>query len=349
MLNKPFKVLIGKDVARDADCVAGLALMVDGGLGYNKLATIGEILVLDKNKKILAEGATIADSDIIYIGQVTSETYSYTNESGTAVTGAYKILFSDPIEGALVKKYTATSYVAKSEQATTFTFTSLVVTAGTELVLRIVYKDMQEQAGGAQFVHTYHYTTVTGETVDTAAVALAALVNAHKGRRVVASVSAGSDYFILTGLPVPEGTTGLNDIDEFKQVEFDAYLNYVDSDGYQQETLATQATVAAVRGNGTWELVRDAEKAAKGYKGFTNQTHFPVLGPEWSTVKDETYDAIVIEHSKSYIAPDNTYTKTTPLKTIIFLPDGASQTANVLACLNPWMASCPGAFPNVSF
>lgn len=346
MLTKPTKVLIGTDVTRTA-AVAAEATMAT--VAANAVA--GEIVVFDKFKKVLAAGKTISDTDIIYIGQATGVTYNYTGETGVAVTGARKLIFSDPIEGALVKNYSGKAYTATSQQATVFTCTNLVVTAGIELVLRIVYKDLQEQKGGGQFVHSYHYTCVTGDTVDTVADALMDLVNAHNGRRVAATVTAGSDLLTLTAIAIPAGSSTLNDIDEYMMVTFDAYLNYIDTDGNPQESLATKATTEAVYGNGTWTLVRDMEKAYKGYRGFTNQVTFPIAGPDWSTVKDETYDTVVIEHSKSYIAPDNTYTKNTPLKTLLFIPNTATtnQMDSVLAVLNPWMASCPGSFSPVSF
>jgi hypothetical protein len=342
MLNKPFKVLIGTDVSWNGSCVTGATVVT-----VASAAAAGEVIVFDKNKCILAPGATIADSDTIFIGQVTSDTYDYTPESGAAVTAAKRIIFSDPIEGRNVTSYSGKAYTALSEQVTTFTFTNLVVTAGIELVLRLVYRDLQEQKGGGQFVHSYHYTTVAGETVDSAAIAIAALVNAHKGARVVATLNAGSDYFILTGKAIPSCTTGLDDIDSYVQVEFDSYLNYIDTNGYQVETLATQSTTAAVKGNGTWELVRDFENAGRGYRGFTNQTAFPFnIHPLRCTVKSETYDTINIEHRKNYLSSDNSYHKTASLKTIIFIPDNtsANQMDTILGILNPWMASCPGAF-----
>lgn len=346
MLNKPFKVLIGKDVTRTAAVVDGATQVT---VAAN--AVDGEVIVFDKHKKVLAAGATVADSDVIYIGQATGVTFDYTGETGVAVTGARKLIFSDPIEGNLVKTYLGKAYTATSQQVTTFTCTNLTVTAGTELVLRIVYHDLQEVKGGGQFVHSYHYTTVAGETVDTAAVAIAALVNAHSGRRVQATVAAGPDSLILTGKVIPEGTSTLDDIDEYKMVVFDAYLTKVPASGIHAASGATKATVAAVVGSGHWAAVRDVEKAGRGYKGFTNQTTFPILKPDWSTVKAETYDTIIIEHSKSYIAPDNLYTKNTPITTQIFIPNtaGANQMNNILGVLNPWMASCPKKFDTLSF
>lgn len=344
MLTRTTKVLIGKDVDWAAEVVDNAEILDI----YDHIVN-GEVIVFDKYKNVLAAGATINDSEVIYIGQATGVTYNVTNEAGTTVTGVRKIIFSDPIEGSKVKSYVGRAYAAKSEQVTTFTCTALVVTAGTELVLRLVYRDMQEQTGGGQFVHSYHYTTVTGETVDTAAAAIAALVNAHKGRRVTASVVAGTDALILTALPVPEGTTDVDDIDGFKMVEFDAYLNYIDANDYPQETLATKATVANSYGNGNWEQVRDLEKAVQGYRGFTNQTTFPIKKPATSTVEGAIYNIITIESDKSYVSSDNQYVKQAPLTTIIAIPVAALQTADILGRLNPWMASCPGAFAAIVF
>jgi hypothetical protein len=267
------------------------------------------------------------------------------------VTGFRKILLSDPIEGALVRSWKGVSYDAKSEQVTTFTTTACTpLTAGTEVVLRVVYKDITEHPG--QFTQTYRYivTTAAASTLDTIVAALAAVVNAHDGRRVDATVNAGSDYLILTGKAIPQGTTAITDIDSFTQVRFDAFLLYVTSTGKWADWGSTKSTVVADHGQGTWEQVRDLEKYSRTYFGLDNKTKFPVIAPDMFTVKDETYDLLVIEHDKSYTSADNQYVKRQPLTTVIAIPNpaAANQMTDVLAVLNPWMASLPGAFTAVS-
>lgn len=342
MFNKPKKVLIGTDTTWTSAEGASLVTVASA-------AGAGEVIVFDSNKKVMVAGKTVADHDVIYIGQVLALTYSYTGETGVAVTAAKRIRFSDPIEGALVKNYTGKAYTAKSEQVTTLVSTSLVVTAGREHVLRIIYRDLQDEKGGGQFVHSYRYTCITGETTTTFNTSFDDVILAHAGRRVLAAGSGTN--LVLTGLAIPDCTTGLNDLNSFKQVEFDVFLTYIDTNGYHQETLGTQSTVAAVKGNGTWELVRDAERESLGNKGITNLTHFPVIQPDLTTVKDETYDQIIIEHDRSYKSSDNQYTKQTPLKTIIFIPNTATtnQMQSILGRLNPWMASTPRAFNALSF
>lgn len=340
MLSKMTRIFIGKDIARDGSITSGQAL--PAALQY---LNEGEILVLDKNKNVLAAGSTITDTDTIFIVEGLGETVSVTPESGSAIT-VRKVLTSDPIEGKNVISYKGSAYSAKSEQVVTFDLTSVTPVLGTEYFIRIVYKDMHEHPG--QFTATYRVIS-TDTDRDTLGAALVAKIMAHSGRRVSASYNSSSDVITLTGLPIPECTSSLNDIDKFKMVEFDAFLNYVDSNGNWQTFVSSASDTPASYGSGTWEQVRDAEKFELGYLGITNQTKFPVIKPDVRTVKSETYDTLVIEHYKSYVAPNNQGAEKVPLRTILYLPDGASQTADILAVLNPWMASCPGAFSNVSF
>ena len=341
MLQRTNKLLIGKDISRDAQVVDDAVITTT--TGSTGLAD-GEVVVLDKYFKVLAAGSTIADTDIIYICQGTGTTYDYVNEAGTSVTTNRKILLSDPIEGKLVKKYTGISYAAKAEQVTTITPDTPVL--GTEYLVRIVYKDMNEHPG--QFTQTYR-AIADGVDVDANLIDhLIAKINGHKGARVVAS---GSTTLILTGKPIPECTTSVNDLEEFRMVEFEAFINKVSTTtGRWEDSGSVAYTSAADYGSGTWEMVRDMEKRALPYLGVTNFTMFPVKQPDMRTVKSTTYDLIVIEHDKSYISPDNQYIKQAPLTTVIafVVPTTGTQETSVLAVLNPWMASCPGAFDNIS-
>jgi len=341
MLTRVNKVLIGKDVDRTAALVAGAA--IDTVIGN---IVEGEIVALDKYKKVLESGYGIADTDTIFLCEGTGETYDYTNETGTTVTSARKIIFSDPIEGAKVKAWNGNSYSAKSEQSTAISVNGLSTTDGTEYILRIVYTDLSEHPG--QFVHSYRIEA--GGTLDTDMAALVAKVQAHKGRRVNASYATGTDIITLAARPIPDCTTAVTDIDEFSMVEFSAFLVYVDSNGNWVEWNTSITDTAASPGNGTWEQVRDMEKFAQGYKGVFNRIHFPIITPDFRTVKSATYDILVIEHDKSYLSPDNQYVKQTPLTTVVAIPvpSSGTQMATLLGQLNPWFASLPGAFPSVS-
>lgn len=343
MLNRVNKVLIGKDINRTG------SLALAGGTSAGNLAD-GEIVVLDKDLKIASAGVTIADTDTIYIAQGLDETFTFKRaDTGANVTSARRFKLSDAIEGRLVRKYEGVSYSAPAEQVDTIVLTGAAVTAGTEYVLRLVYKDINEHPG--QFTQTFRYTTVTGEDIDSLTTALVAVVNANAGARVAATEATDTDL-ILTGLPRPECTTGLNDLDEFIIVRFDTFLNVVNSDGLWETATYTSLTktTAADEGIGTWEILRDVERRALSYEGIDNRIHYPVLIPGLKTVVDETYDLVIIESDKSYVSPDNSYVKQAPLSTAIAIPEpaAANQMTDVLAVLNPWMASLPKAFDNVT-
>jgi len=346
MINRVTSVLIGKDISRDAQVVAGAQL--DTITKSTGLAD-GEVVVLDENKKVLAAGATVADSEAIFIVQSTSETFDYTNKAGTAVTGNRRIIMDGPIYGGKVKNYSGKAYTARSEQTASITLAGMTPSAGTEYIVRLVFKEVNEHPG--QFTQSYRHIAESA-TLDTFGAAIAAKINAHTGRRVDASYDNGTDVLLLTAKEIPEGTTSLNEIDEHRQVNFEVFFNYVDSDGNWQTWEPTDDTITysgPTRGDGEWENIRDLEKSVRGYRGISNLTHFPVITPDLETVKDETYDQIVIEYDVAYRSPDNQYQKEAPRSVVIALPDGANQTTDVLAQLNPWMASCPGAFANVSF
>jgi hypothetical protein len=351
MLNRVNKILIGKDISRNASAVAGANIKTL----VSALAD-GEVLVLDKNKDVLAAGATIADSDTIYICQATSKTFDYTNELGTAVTGARELIFSDPIQGKHVRSYKGQSYAAATECSVAYVLTALhPVTLGREYFIRLVYTDMEEYP--SQFTQTYRYTAVAGDVsaIDTFGANFAAKINAHAGRRVQATYTDGTDTLLITGKAVPESTGSTADIDEYKQVTFKAFFNYVDSTGKWQAAGVTSTTaVVADPGQGTWPVVRDIEKWQFPYKGVSNFTAWPIIVPAFSTVAGAFYDLIVIEHEQEYMSPGiNTY-QTTTLTTIIALAtastgiNASTQKASVLAQLNPWMASVPGHFASVT-
>jgi len=342
MLKRVDKLLIGKDISRTGSLILWKAD------GTPNLAD-GEIVVLDKDMKIMIAGSTISDTDTIYIIQGTGDTYSYADASGDAVTSVRRFIVSDPIEGALVKSWKGVSYDAKGEQVSDLDVTGMTPVVGTEYVVRIVYKDIKEHPG--QFTQTYRYISTTA-TLGTFTTAFAAVINAHAGCRVVATRDATS--IILTGKPIPECTTAVTDIDKFSQVSFDAVYYYISvaadsTKGYWIEWPATtvvQTITAADHGQGTWEQLRDLEKAQKSYRGFTNRTTFPILEPTTYTDKTLTYDLLVIESNKSYVSSD-AWVKQAPLTTIVALVVDSGQAPNVLNVLNPWFASCPGVFANV--
>lgn len=321
MINRVNKPLIGKDIARTSSLVL---------LGASQNLADGEIFVADKNKALLAAGSTVSDTDTIYIGQGTSSTYNYVNEAGTSVTNVRKIQWSEPIVANQVKTFTATNYAAATAEVATLSG-SLTPVVGEEYVLKLRYKNRYDHP--ALYSHTYRHvatSTSLGDLYD----AFEAKINKHKDGLVTAAATTGPDVLTLTAKSIPSVDT-VDSIDSFEQVNFELFLT---SDNFG--SVVVTYTADPTPGQGTWQQVRDAEEAAMQNKyGATNKTAFPVIRPEKDVVKGETYDTIVIQHDRPYQSPDNQYVKHTPLTTVIYIPDGASQTADVLAVLNPWMES----------
>jgi len=338
MITKPTTVLIGTALAWDATGCADNADFTTFIAPAN--AVPGTVTLLQKDFSVFPQAGTMTTSDIIYAAQILSDTYDYTSEDGTSVsvTAAHKVKLSAPINGNYIISAAGKKYDAKGEQTTTFTDAACAVVVGTELVLRIVYKDLDEHPG--QFAHSYHYTIPTGATTATINAALVAKINKHTGRRVTAS---GTTTLILTAREIADCCTTLTDINEFRQVRFEAFLNYIDADGYPTEWGATVATTAADAGSGNWEQIRDLEKWALGYKGITNFTNFPVPSAVSNryTVVDNTYDVFTIESNVSYKAPDNNYTKLTPVTTVIAIAVGSTQGASIQTALNAWLVTTP--------
>jgi len=348
MIHRTDKILIGKDISRDAQVVAGAGIKT---LVASSSIADGELVVLDKYKKVLAAGATIADSDTIYICQGTSETFDFTNEAGTTTTTNRKVIFSDPIQGQHVRTYSAVPYTVKAEETATIDITGMVPVVGTEYIVRIIYKDIKEHPG--QFTQTYRYISTTA-TLDTFGAAIAAKINAHSGRRVNATYTSGTDALLLTAREISECCTALTDIDEFSMVEFEVFFNYADANGNWQSWVMTDDTITytgPTYGNGNWEQIRDMEKRMLGYVGPLNRTHFPVLEPTMRTVVDSTYHQIIIEHDVEYRAPNNQGYELTPVTTVIacVVPSSGTQLASLLMQLNTWMNSTPKAFESLTF
>jgi hypothetical protein len=345
MLQRTSKLLIGKDISRDAQVVDGAVITTTAG--STGLAD-GEIVVLDKYFKVLAAGSTVADTDIIYICQGTGSTFDYANEAGSAVSTVRRLIFSDPIEGALVRSYKGVSYTAIQEQVTTITPDTPV--SGYDYVLRIEYNDMPHPSG--QFTQTYR-VTADGTNVDTNLIDLfLAKIAKHKGARVTGS---GTSTLILTGKAIPEATTGFNDVRPYSQVTFTARVIKISQttgqEGQWIDSGTTVYTTAASAGSGTWEQVRDMEKDNWAIRGAQNFMPYPYQSnPDQRVSTSATYDLITIEHDKSYLSPDNQYRKLTPMTTVLafVVPSSGTQEASVLAVLNPWMASLPKAFAPVS-
>ena len=333
MRTKVGKVLIGKDISRTAN------VQINDPATTGTYIAEGEVVVLDQNKEVLSAGDTIDDSQSIFIVEGLGETFDYTNEAGTLVQNARRLLFSDEIKGADVVEYSAKSYVATTEQAWTLSG-SMTVVDGEEYTIRLVFHDYHGDP--RQFTYTYR-VVASGTSQSDLYTALAAAINTHPERRVNAVATTTPDVLTITAKAYDDNET-VDSINETNQVLFEAFPY---SNNYSGVTFAQ--SVAPNKGTGTWKAVRDEEKWSQGYEGFGQRTHFPVILPDFRTVKSETYDTIIVRSKNSFV-PSFSDLANVDITTKIFIPvpATANQATDILAALNPWMASTPRAFANVS-
>ena len=341
MLKRVKKTLVGKNVARTAALTS--ATLYTGTNG----PAAGEVVILDKDRKLLSAGATVADTDTIYFALATSETYDVTNEAGTTTTGIRKLLLSDPIEAGNIKSFVGKAYTAATENVVVLNFTGTTPVAGDAYVIRLVYKDIPEHPG--QFTHTYRVISADA-TLANLLTALAKAINTHEGARVTASATSTAITITAKVVADASSSTSANAIDTYRQVNFEAFVWRYDETNFKQISLSSTLTKTYTNPNpgaGTAKLVRDEEKLALSNRGITNQWFFPVIKPDLFVDMTATYDTIIIESNKKYLAADNQYEKYQPLSTLVFLPSGASQTTDILAVLNPWMESA--GFQSIDF
>jgi hypothetical protein len=327
---------------------SAVALTTDGtgvlAPSYTTVAA-GSVWLVGSDKKTTLTASSAATNATIYVVEATSETNSITNELGTVFASVRKLIFSDPITASTVRSVTAKVAVAKTEQVVTISSPLLVGTAtavGKEYVLRLVYKDVKEHPG--QKTQTYRIVgdATTTATATTLFDKFRSLINKDGGARVTAS---GTSTLILTAKAIPECTTSINDIDEFRMVNFQSFFYYLDpsasvTNRYLAGTIT--ATTASNAGKGTWEQVRDAEKAVQGQQfGITNRIHFPVRKPELRTEK-VAYDSITIEHFNSYKSPDNGYTKNAEVTTQMFFEHATTSASSAKSGLSVGFTNLQG-------
>lgn len=107
---------------------------------------------------------------------------------------------------------------------------------------------------------------------------------------------------------------------------------------------------AANRGSGTYEEVAEIEYFARGFDGWlsTRNSIPAVAQPTTDATSGAVYDFISIAAFNSQDFSTITGSKPAPFNVFIAMVDGAAQTTNLLAQLNPWMASTPRNFSNVA-
>ena len=358
-LERPYNILIAKaGVENDATGLADLAE--------------GEIILIKQDGTIYANASdSFATTEFIYVVQ------------GTAAGEAPK--YSAKIKGASIKSYVAASYAAANEQvsfvgnngaAGSIEGGDAGIVNGQEYSLHVVIKGadkdlyskrqlrksfsfVADASGTEEEVVDGLYAAIAGD----AAFSDAAAASVKAGALIeVSKVTDGSNFGLkFEGLAITPKAQ-----DEYEQVIFEIGLDkgftaatrldelgYVYLNGAAPTTSGASSEVPS-RGAGTAQAVKDLEEFAQGFQGISNKRGFPVADYPKYAVAGMDYDLIIIEHDSVHASGNLEQSVTAPLKTIIALPeasrDGATAKAGavLLPELNDYLASVPGAFPNVS-
>ena len=303
MLQSVHSVLIGKTCPASYTTADALAA--------------GDVALFNENKALIKTAAEAATASSLYVG-VAGSKINVTMPDGSVAQKA-NIDFSNEIKKNSKPSAVIGEYVAPVEEKIVITLTDATIAAGNRYVLRIVYKDMYEAAW--QFTHTYEVYAESATAADLAA-AIVKKINAHKNRRVQATVS--SAVITLTAMP-KDDNEGVDSLNEYSVVTMEASL-YETIPGAllaNQPKAVAGATIAKTVGNpgkGYWKQVRDAEVRNMGYKGHVFTGAYPSVEQTRKVVEGAEYDYAIIENDNLYLSNDNQYIKTTPLTTEVYCP-----------------------------
>lgn len=303
MLQSVHSVLIGKTCPTSYTTADALAA--------------GDVALFNENKALIKTAAEAATASSLYVG-VAGSKINVTMPDGSVAQKA-NIDFSNEIKKNSKPSAVIGEYVAPVEEKIVITLTDATIAAGNRYVLRIVYKDMYEAAW--QFTHTYEVYAESATAADLAA-AIVKKINAHKNRRVQATVS--SAVITLTAMP-KDDNEGVDSLNEYSVVTMEASL-YETIPGAllaNQPKAVAGATIAKTVGNpgkGYWKQVRDAEVRNMGYKGHVFTGAYPSVEQTRKVVEGAEYDYAIIENDNLYLSNDNQYIKTTPLTTEVYCP-----------------------------
>lgn len=303
MLQSVHSVLIGKTCPASYTTADALAA--------------GDVALFNENKALIKTAAEAATASSLYVG-VAGSKINVTMPDGSVAQKA-NIDFSNEIKKNSKPSAVIGEYVAPVEEKIVITLTDATIVAGNRYVLRIVYKDMYEAAW--QFTHTYEVYAESATAADLAA-AIVKKINAHKNRRVQATVS--SAVITLTAMP-KDDNEGVDSLNEYSVVTMEASL-YETIPGAllaNQPKAVAGATIAKTVGNpgkGYWKQVRDAEVRNMGYKGHVFTGAYPSVEQARKVVEGAEYDYAIIENDNLYLSNDNQYIKTTPLTTEVYCP-----------------------------
>lgn len=294
-------------------------------IGKDVASGDGFVRVLNDQMAALSPGDTIADSPIIYIEQ-------------TLVGGTNKLI-SLPIHGRFVRNWTGKSAVNAVNQVTTIA--NITPISDQEFGIYITLTSDKDLSLGNRRYY-FQYVTDASATVAEIVTGLTATINATTSPLYGKVTASGSTTLVLTG----NNAT--------------VYFTVGKAIGFDAATTVTTGTPWSP-GSGTYDEVFALEDKAKGYKGYMSERRtfvgdLPGFGrPTYFTAGTpysitSVYDQYLIDHDQPIDLQGINASNAKPTTTYICIPKAASTfpQGSFEAILNPWFASCPGAFNAVN-
>ena len=256
-----------------------------------------------------------------------------------------EIKWSNVINVADIKGWAKADYAADTEDVVTIDFSNLdaallneFAKGGKRIIVRLTFKDLPTRF--RKWTESYAYVTVSGDTKNSIADAIANMITKEAKRaRVTASASAG--VITLTAMKYDDDDS-VDSINWYNKVRFNANVYYTDPAADVWESLNKHFPKGVIINKtpgktyqASAKLVRDREAQAMGYEGILNRGEgtWPIIKPAMETDLNGKYDAITLEFENMYRTADDLF-RMTKQAVEIYAPQGkGSAIATVLNTL----------------
>lgn len=282
----------------------------------------GQFVVVDENGTVITSASDINIQRKIKIGMFIGTTKTQYDHKGNAKP---EIRWTNWIDASSVKSCAvleAPASNAVTEDSVQINFSQIdanllakFAEGGKRLIVRLTFKDLPTRF--RKWTESYEYITKSGDTANTIADGVAALIT-KQWKRARVTATAASGVVTLTAMQYTDDNS-VDSISRFEKVRFNANVYYTDpsADGWESlnKHFPTGVTITKTPGSqypASGKLVRDRENAAFGYMGVLNRGEgtWPIIQPAMRTDINANYNAITLEFENPYHTADDLMRKT---------------------------------------
>lgn len=278
----------------------------------------GEFVFVDVD----TNAAIDANTTRFKIGMGTGKTAKQVNPSTGAIANIPVIKWSNIINVADIKGWSAASYAADTEDTIVIDFTAVDNTlmsgvfakAGKRIIVRLTYKDLPTRF--RKWTESYEYVTADGDNATKIAQNIANMIN-HEWKRARVTASAAAGVLTLTAMKYDDDES-VDSLNWYNKVRFNANVYYTDpaAEGWESLNKHYPKGLTIVKTPGktyqaTAKLVRDREAQSMGYQGILNHGEgtWPIIQPAMETNLSNHYNVVTIEFENMYRTADDLFRK----------------------------------------